>query len=1080
MRRILYLVLWLTATVASAGAVPVTAKVVGPDGKPVAGAEVLIDDKMSIMGGGKSRTFKTDKAGQFSVNLEPIPQARGILGQAVVIAPGFALGGGILKAGSNTITLEPPRQVAGEVHDEKGQPVAGAVVRLMGVFSANPHAAEQRSLWLSPTLQKRFVVKADAKGHWVIKDMPSWGQAMIQLFDPAYARVSVQVPLGAAIAAAPPLVAKPGATIIGRVVLENGKPAPGVNLSTGWSEAVTATNGSYRLTGLSVGAIAIMVTKEPTGKLVSAPLHNIAVRAGETVRAPDLILSAGATVTGTVIDDATGKPMAGVAIVSQSQTQSTTDKQGRYTLRVAPGQFFVYPVGIPEGYLRQDEPAPLTIKKGETKTHHIRLAKGQTISGTALGTDGKPAVGATLRVGQPYENHSSTVGSDGQWSITGLKGKEAGLAVDGEWEIVQPKQVKLPAPGPVTVTLRRIKLNILTGRVKTPDGAPVTAATVKLQVETPGQAGHGNSWTEQDASTDEAGVFHSTALRPENNVTLRVEKSGYRQLSGGVVTKKDGTFEVTDVILAPLTGELRGVVVDAAGAPVAGARVIALEGEPDAPVTADATGRFALVSLPQGEVTAIAAHGLLSGRVRVQTGSPATISLSTLTSPPGQGIQRSYALLETARKEFAATPHAAQWQLHRLLAPRDPDFALKAVARPDRTVGDRELLEIISSLTEKDPARAVAWAPAHLATVKDQPSRLSATVSLALAAADTRPDYAREVLREATERLKATRSLEGKGAEYIKVATLAAKLKDSQTDTLLQMAVALADRTYSETSEPTFDEVLATYAATMAKASVTRAEQIAAEVPVKVKARAFARALPEITAANPAALPQLLPYLDKLDTSAPENREWEMWEVTRPGIEAAGKTQPAVSLALARKVQSKQYKPLALALAARFQTKEAAAKLYREASTAGGEYRSVGTLAQIAAQAYAVDAKLGQELFAQARDMVAAEKTNQWSRGQSVAEFAYYYARVDPAECRLMIEAEFARRSLGPDQGNEPYRLSSLARAMAAVDGERALEMAQAIPTGKDDTWTKTNALQKIAEYMLAAESERRMLLFNR
>jgi hypothetical protein len=115
-----------------------------------------------------------------------------------------------------------------------------------------------------------------------------------------------------------------------------------------------------------------------------------------------------------------------------------------------------------------------------------------------------------------------------------------------------------------------------------------------------------------------------------------------------------------------------------------------------------------------------------------------------------------------------------------------------------------------------------------------------------------------------------------------------------------------------------------------------------------------------------------------------------------------------------------------------------------------------------------VDPALEAELFATAHDaqIAAAERT-----GSFDPRFAFYYSRVDPAEARVMMEAEFSRRrSATAEEG--PFVLTPPILAMAAVDVDRALQMARATAS--------LDAERKIAQYVLAPDSVRRTLAFNR
>ncbi len=118
---------------------------------------------------------------------------------------------------------------------------------------------------------------------------------------------------------------------------------------------------------------------------------------------------------------------------------------------------------------------------------------------------------------------------------------------------------------------------------------------------------------------------------------------GYLYRSGGEVSLNGEGFHVTDVIFIPLTVKLSGRVVDAGQHPVAGAQVMALH--PVQRTVTTAGGLFTLTTMPEGEVTLVAALGKAAALMTAQTGkAPITITLTPAhTAPPGD-IQRAVAL----------------------------------------------------------------------------------------------------------------------------------------------------------------------------------------------------------------------------------------------------------------------------------------------------------------------------------------------------------------------------------------------------------------------------------------------------
>jgi len=162
---------------AAAPAVTITGAVLGPDGKPVAGATVaayfyrLDDNRQTI----------TDVDGHFTLTVElPETKDRYPAGRVAIYRPGLAVGGGSLPREGATYTLTASAQASGIVVDAQGKPVADAIVR---VTMIRPKALTQSTI-IPDTLREAFTARSDAAGRWTVNDVPAIGKASVQLDDP--------------------------------------------------------------------------------------------------------------------------------------------------------------------------------------------------------------------------------------------------------------------------------------------------------------------------------------------------------------------------------------------------------------------------------------------------------------------------------------------------------------------------------------------------------------------------------------------------------------------------------------------------------------------------------------------------------------------------------------------------------------------------------------------------------------------------------------------------------------------------------------------------------------------------------
>jgi beta-lactamase regulating signal transducer with metallopeptidase domain len=199
-------------------------------------------------------------------------------------------------------------------------------------------------------------------------------------------------PIASPPARAAPRAATAEATIIGRVVDAQGRPVPGLRVMAQaqrgvrgarlWAEDTSRADGSYRLGGLQTAPYNVIL-EDPSQQRVAPAAEGIAAEVGRTVRAPDLVITPGAIVEGTVTDARTGQPLVGAEVVSVGPalpaSSATTlaaraDRNGRYRLRVAPGLNRIC-VDVAMGYSARDRfsPAgnppgvPVQVASGETK-----------------------------------------------------------------------------------------------------------------------------------------------------------------------------------------------------------------------------------------------------------------------------------------------------------------------------------------------------------------------------------------------------------------------------------------------------------------------------------------------------------------------------------------------------------------------------------------------------------------------------------------------------------------------------------------------------------------------------------------
>jgi 5-hydroxyisourate hydrolase-like protein (transthyretin family) len=272
-----------------------------------------------------------------------------------------------------------------------------------------------------------------------------------------------------------------GAVILGRVVDEDGRPVAGAHLAAAsragmrivlaqrvtFAGARTDADGSFRLTGLATETYFIYLAGNGEER-VAAAVEGVAVKEGESVRIPDLVLTSGALITGTVVDQATGRPLEGVHVgcygphrprFSGVLDSVRTDPDGRYRLRVAPGTSHVYVaaavqtenLAAPSDPSHQVYAAEVTLARGETRVISFRV-NGKVVApavviGRVIYENGEPAKGVRVsaqiqvnlsspaflekrQIGYRVDWAEDRTGADGSYRLTGLGTARYNVTVD--------------------------------------------------------------------------------------------------------------------------------------------------------------------------------------------------------------------------------------------------------------------------------------------------------------------------------------------------------------------------------------------------------------------------------------------------------------------------------------------------------------------------------------------------------------------------------------------------------------------------------------------------------------------------
>lgn len=1112
-----------------AQAVPLTIKVLSPDGAPVPQARLWVwpaanAESVTVNAPLKPRELQTDAQGVVALDLDkPVETSSRVAGSTYFgtvtgFAPTFAPAQTALQAGENILKMERAAVVRGVVRDGEGRPVADAPVRIQTFQLAATPGQDSRIggyVAVPEQLQELTVARSDAQGRWKITLPPLGAQANLMLDDVRFARAFVSAFVSAEAveeqngdATGTILTARPAATISGRIVYEDGRPAEGVKVEAGSesrsgiparNEAVSDAQGNYRLQSLARGSVRVRILNQPLqNEWVAALSAPIILSEGQSATAPDIVLGKGGLLEGRIVDAATGAGVAGAQLwLSGGGTQLwsgnqiiRSDKAGKFSTRVVPGENRLALWDQPRGYLAPEkgsfqEPLIVTAVKGETKTVEIKLAKGIALKGTGVDEAGRPATGAQLtwrmEKAEPFPSNGNSattiVGKDGAWDVSALKPGRWKLSSSGAWDVQNPKVIEVgPATDAIKVLLKAVKLQSATGRVLSSDGQPVKGARVTASItETRDNMGYGS---QRAAVTDAEGRWTIPLLRPEvSQFKIVVTKPGHRFMRGGETTRQDETWKATDAVLNLLNARVTGRVLNLKGEPLEGAKVLSADGEAGSVVSTDAQGRFTLTGLPAGQVAVVAVHrdGALSQRLKTN-GDEAELRLQPATLALPRDEERAREILDDAWQTSRGRQNYYNRQnLPAELAPFDPDGALELGRGGSAAAADQVVANIILALARADAKRAVAWAPAKLALITDSGTRTPTALRLGRLVREVDEPLARKLYAQGSADVETIKESYRKNQVLQLLAQLGSELKDAGAEKWFELALEAArTKTEGMTQLGTVAEAMAEVNTDWAERALDEFEKASTNRPTYMAGPEYyqGRIIGKVARRNPGAARKLL---ERYDKGTSQRNSFQFVPARTAIMRSLGKQNRDEALLLARGI-AEQMRPAALALAAKYFERDEALKLLREAVQSAGPYVSVATLSDIAAQAFDLDAATGRELFTLVYGRVPDLQRERQSYARGIAAFAYNYRRIDPLESRLLLEAEWARQFSVPateqDEWMHATQFPSIVLTMASLDIERAVEMAMQIPLDMAQG-VAFETQRQLARFLLADEATR-------
>lgn len=319
-----------------------------------------------------------------------------------------------------------------------------------------------------------------------------------------------------------------------------------------------------------------------------------------------------------------GQPVDGAMVRGRGDTR-TTDADGKFLLRLEPGEQGIYAESKRLGAFATDK--PITLAKGEQRTgFDIELDLAGAIEGVVVDQTGKPVGGVALEFSllSGRDFGQATTAEDGTFKVGALSGGGGyGFLVrslDSSIKFSPLEGKRFPpinvADGRSRVTGVRIAIRyerkVIAGKVQTTKGAPLPDVLVRAETK--------GAWGGVSVRSAVDGTFSFRDL-PDGTYTLRATGTrGIAVVEGVVAGRRDLVIAVPEP--GAITGKVKGFAERTS--------VIAYSTRERAELrTSVKDGAFELRNVPPGEYTVVAFAGGDHATVvtTVTEGGTATVTL---------------------------------------------------------------------------------------------------------------------------------------------------------------------------------------------------------------------------------------------------------------------------------------------------------------------------------------------------------------------------------------------------------------------------------------------------------------------
>jgi len=380
----------------------VSGQVVGPNGKPLEGAALVVvtsrfrrrfkeSDKPAAQLLGRGRS---DDQGRFRIELAGQPESDE--GRVVLVATARGIGFASREltdlSGTSVAPMRLPAEQPIEVRlvNLEGTPIAGAEVRPRAVYPAKGGAGLDSELlshdFLPPLFQKWT---SDQDGRFTVRGYGPDHTTFLEVRAPGFGKQQLQLETKAGVGTATLTLGR-AHVVEGRVTLgKNGPPAveariearsmstkEGIGMYLGDDEVTADKDGHYRIEAAPGASIVLKVFPPREGAHAYLIRGEVVVPGESVASRVDFALPKGVLVRGRVTEAGTGRPVAGAVVHHQAQKRNNpffikgnpnlfnpdeqrvvTADDGTFRMGIMPGPGYLLVKGPTADYLHEEIPS---------------------------------------------------------------------------------------------------------------------------------------------------------------------------------------------------------------------------------------------------------------------------------------------------------------------------------------------------------------------------------------------------------------------------------------------------------------------------------------------------------------------------------------------------------------------------------------------------------------------------------------------------------------------------------------------------------------------------------------------------